>query len=282
MEKAGSKQRPKVGLALSGGGARGFAHIGVLKVLHREGIPIDFLAATSMGGVIAAGYAAGLDPDFMAEEACKIGRFRNILSLLDFSCPRAGLLKGERVRSYFARHVGEMTFSELKIPLALVAVDLDTGQEVTLREGRVADAVRATVSLPGIFAPAIYDGRRLVDGGILNDLPADVARKMGADVVIAVDVSSGLHGPSPFPAMERWLLMPGFIPEAGEALWRAAMIMIEEINEYKLSQARPEVLIRPALEGIGIFGGFRRAQEAISAGEEAATSALPKIKEALM
>jgi len=180
----------KVGLALSGGGARGLAHIGVLKVLEQEGVPIDYLAGASMGGLIAAGYAAGLIPDFLEQEALRMGNIRRLLALADRSLPRRGLFEGQKVRQYLAGHLGDRTFDDLRLPLALVAVDLNGGREVILRDGPVVDAVRATISLPGVFTPVERDGQLLVDGGLLNNLPADVVRQMGADVVIAVDVST--------------------------------------------------------------------------------------------
>ncbi|HID87294.1 MAG TPA: hypothetical protein EYP55_07930, partial [Anaerolineae bacterium] len=160
-------RRPKVGLALSGGGARGLAHIGVLNVLEREGIPVDLLAGTSMGGVIAAGYAAGLSPEFMEQEALRMGQLRKLVGLFDLTLPKAGLVEGRKIEAYLAQHLGEMTFDDLRIPLVLVAVDLVTGEEVILKSGSVIEAVRATISLPGVFAPVRMDGRLLVDGGIL-------------------------------------------------------------------------------------------------------------------
>jgi len=185
------KKPPRtVGLALSGGGARGLAHIGVLKVLEREGIPIDYLAGTSMGGVIAAGCAAGLSPEFMEQEALRMTSLRRLLALADPSLPRRGLFEGQKVHEYFIGHLGDRTFDDLRVPLTLVAVDLNTGREVFLSQGQVADAVRATVALPGIFRPVERDGQLLVDGGLLDNLPADAARHIGADVVIAVDVIS--------------------------------------------------------------------------------------------
>ena len=144
---------PKIGLALSGGGARGLAHIGVLKVLEREGIPVGYLAGTSMGGVIAAGYAAGLDAAYLEQVAMRMSRWRNLLPLVDRSLPGLGLVKGERVRDYLASHVGEMTFDQLRIPLTLVAVDLLSGGEVVLRSGVVADAVEPPSPCRGSLRP---------------------------------------------------------------------------------------------------------------------------------
>jgi len=274
--------KPKVGLALSGGGARGLAHIGVLNVLEREGIPVDFLAGTSMGGVIAAGDAAGLSAEFMAAEAQRMGQLRNLLTLMDRSLPRLGLFEGQKVQEYLASHLGDITFDELKIPLALVAVDLETGEEVILRSGRVVDAVRATISLPGVFAPFRLDGRLLVDGGVLNNLPANVVREMGADIVIAVDVGAKLGNlPCLLEAEEKRLPLTQ-IPLIIETLRRTVGIMEGQIAAQKLAEARPEVLIRPALnDGFSLFAGFSRAAECIATGEEATTAWVPVIRAAL-
>ncbi len=273
-------RRPKVGLALSGGGARGLAHIGVLKVLEREDIPVDFLAGTSMGGIIAAAYAAGLSIEYIEKEALRMGRLRNLITLMDRSLPRLGLFEGQKVQEYLAGHLGDITFDELKIPLALVAVDLETGEEVVLRKGRVVDAVRATISLPGVFAPYRLDGRLLVDGGVLNNLPADVVREMGADAVIAVDVGIKPEDLPHFLEAEKKRLPLTQIPLIIETLRRTVGIMEGWINAQKLAQAKPEVLIKPALsDDIGLFVGFNRVAECIAAGEEAAIAALPRIRE---
>ena len=266
---------PKIGLALSGGGARGLAHIGVLKVLERKGIPVDYLAGTSMGGVIAAGYAAGFDTAYLEQEAQRMSRWRNLLPLVDRSLPGLGLVKGERVRDYLASQLGEMTFDQLRIPLALVAVDLLTGKEVALQSGVVADAVRATISLPGVFAPFPLDGRLLVDGGVLNNLPADVVRGMGADVVIAVDVSAdaGLP-PYDLPEGNGRLALPKVL-QAVTPLRRVVSIMSHQIAHDRLAQAQPEVVICPRLEAsMTLLGGFPHVERIMAAGEAAAEAAL--------
>ena len=273
------RRPPKVGLALSGGGARGLAHIGVLKVLEQEGVPIDFLAGTSMGGIIAASYAAGLGVDYMAEEARRMGRLRNMIRLMDRSLPaRLGLFEGQKVQQYLASHLGDITFDDLRIPLALVAVDLESGEEVVLRSGSVVEALRATISLPGVFAPFRLDGRLLVDGGVLNNLPADVVRRMGAEVVIAVNVSLNLGELPPLVEVEEQHLPLTQIPLIIETLRRTVAIMETHICAQKLAEARPEVLIRPQLgDDISLLGGFARAPECMAAGEEAAKAALPQI-----
>ncbi len=180
--------RPSVGLALSGGGARGLAHIGVLRALEREGIPVDYLAGTSMGGVIAAGYAAGMSSADLERESLAITQKRHMVHLADPGLPNGGLIQGERVLAFFKKEFGDKTFAELNLPLAVVAVDLNSHQEVVLREGPVALALRATTSLPGLFKPVEINGMRLVDGGVLNNLPVDGVSQMGAEVLIAVDI----------------------------------------------------------------------------------------------
>jgi len=275
-------KRPKVGLALSGGGARGLAHIGVLKVLEREGIPVDFLAGTSMGGVVAAFYASGWGAESMEEEALRVGRLRHLIELVDHGLlTKPGLFEGQGIRRYLVERLGDITFDDLRIPLALVAVDLESGEEVILRSGSVVEAVRATGSLPGLLAPLRLDGRLLVDGGVLNNLPADVVRRMGADIVIAVDVGAKLEDLPPLSGAERQRLPLTQIPLIIETLRRTVGIMEGWITAQKLAQAKPEVLIRPKLSNDVVLTSFNRAAECIAAGEEAATAALPGIRKAL-
>jgi NTE family protein len=267
-------------LALSGGGARGLAHIGVLKVLEREGIPVDYLAGTSMGGVIAAGYAAGFDAAYLEQEALRMSRWRNLFPLVDRSLPGLGLVKGERVRDYLASQFGEMTFDQLRIPLALVTVDLLSGEEVVLQSGMVADAVRATISLPGVFAPLPLDGRLLVDGGVLNNLPADVVRGMGAEVVIAVNVSADAELlPYEAPEGNGRLALPQVLHMV-TSLRRVVNIMAHQMTDYRLAQAQPDLVLRPRLDlGITLLGGFARAKEVVAAGEAVAEQAVPQLRQ---
>ncbi len=272
---------PRVGLALSGGGARGLAHIGVLKVLEQEGIPIHFLAGTSAGGLVGAAYAAGLSPRELEEEALRLSNPRQLIGLLDRSLPRRGLLAGQKVREYLAHRIGEVTFDQLRIPLAVVAVDLLEGEKVVLNEGSVLEAVRATIALPGLFTPVERDGQLLVDGGLLDNLPADVVRRMGADVVIAVDVSTDDRAVAYFAeGLYHRRFIPDSLVEMLEVLWRSVAVMMREANRRSLEEARPDVLIRPPIPaGVTVLTGLTRAPEIIAAGERAAREALPRIKE---
>jgi NTE family protein len=286
---------PKIGLALSGGGARGLAHIGVLKVLEQEGISVDLLAGTSMGGVVAAAYAAGLTPDFMEQEALRMTNPRRLLSLADPTLPRRGLFEGQKVTEYLSRHLGECTFDSLRCPLSLIAVDLEAGEAVTLNEGQVIDAVRATIALPGLFKPVERESQGesqsksrsfrqvLVDGGLLDNLPADVTRQMGADVVIAVDV---IGDNSTFSAMIKTLherrYVPGGLASTFEVMLRSLDVMMKEINRRCLVEAAPEVIIRPDVPpDVSVLLGFTRAADTIAIGEKAAVGALPDIRSVL-
>ncbi len=274
---------PQVGLALSGGGVRGLAHIGVLKVLEREGVPIHFLAGTSMGGFIAAAYAAGFSPADLEAEALRFSNPRHLIGFLERSIPRRGLVSKDKLEEYLRQQLGDVTFDRLRLPLALVAVDLNSGGKVVLREGPLVEAVRATTALPGVFPPVERDGQLLVDGGLLDNLPADVVREMGADVVIAVDVSTDERAVAFFAEMlQRRRFVPESLVELMEILWRSVMVMQQEANRRSLEAANPDVLIRPPIPaGVMVLSGFGRAAEVIHAGEVAAQEALSQIRRLL-
>jgi NTE family protein len=262
----------KIGLALSGGGARGLAHIGVLNVLDQAGIAVDCLAGTSMGGFIAAAYASGMTSEQLKQEALRMSDPRHLLTLLDLALPRRGLLKGAKVYEYVARFIGDRTFADLRLPLTLVAVDLNAAQEVRLSQGRVADAVRATIAIPGVFEPVVRGNQLLVDGGLLNNLPADVARDMGAQAVIAVDVLTGIA------ELEGWP-MPSGLSNPVDLISRSLMVMMIDIHRRQMERARPQVYLQPAVPvEVGVLTGFTRAAEIIAAGERAAREALPRIE----
>jgi NTE family protein len=188
--------RRRIGLVLSGGGERGFAHIGVLSVLEREGIIPDVVAGTSAGAVVGAVYCAGWSTRQMLQLAAglnwtRLGKPRwNLLRSM-------GILDGARFEEYFRELVGDITFEDLAIPLTVMAADLLTGEEVPIRSGPLAPAVRASSALPVIFNPVPYNGRLLVDGGLVNNLPITSALEMGADYVIAVNVSQATEPTEP-------------------------------------------------------------------------------------
>lgn len=272
---------PKLGLALGGGGARGLAHIGILKVLSREGIKIDSIVGTSMGGLIGALFAAGLSPDEIEEIAVKRSASREMLRLVDLKLSMRGLVKGGRISKFLAEVIGpELTFEDLHLPVAMVSVDVNTGREMIITEGKVVDAVRATISVPGVFVPVEIGPYKLVDGGVLNNVPVDVVRKMGADRVIAVDVLPHfpLNQPGEPPVVTP--LNPARVPTAAKEIAHILLIMISAMTAANLDTNQPDLIIRPTLpEDMDILLSFDRPAVAIKAGEEAAVAALPRIQE---
>jgi NTE family protein len=275
------RRRPIVGLALSGGGARGLAHIGVLSVLEREGIPVDVLAGTSMGGVIAAAYAAGMSPEDLEREAMATTRLRRLLSLIDPGLPDAGILRGQRLQTYFEERLGKLSFADLHLPLALVAVDLNARRETVLSEGSLSLAIRATTAVPGLFTPVEHAGQRLVDGGLLNNLPIDAAKLLGAEVVIAVDVEAD-PARNQDERLHEYGMLPNGLARTLAVVDEASQLMMRAIKENKLQQDPPHVLIRPRLpKGINLFAGYSRIKDLTQAGERAAEDALPIIRKCL-
>jgi NTE family protein len=182
--------RPKVGLILGGGAARGYAHLGVLKKLENENIPIDFIIGTSIGALIGAIYASGNDVEKLFKDAKEINLLR-LIRLIDLKVPQKGLTKGEKIERYLSNYI-KNDFSDLDIPLYIVAADIKTGKEIIFSEGNVIKAVRASISIPIIFEPVEFHGTKLVDGSIINFDARNLAFRLGADVVIVSDVSSNI------------------------------------------------------------------------------------------
>ncbi|PLR84097.1 esterase [Bacillus canaveralius] len=178
-------RRPKIGVALGSGGARGFAHLGVLKVLKEEGIPVDLLAGSSMGAMVGCFFAAGLD----IERLYKLSKAFKRKYYLDFTVPKMGFISGKRVKELIRIFTHGKNIEQLDIPVGVVATDIMAGEKVVFYSGPIADAVRASISIPGIFVPEKLNGRLLVDGGVIDRVPVSVVKEMGADLVIAVDVS---------------------------------------------------------------------------------------------
>jgi len=269
-----------LGLALSGGGARGLAHIGVLKVLEQEGVPIDLLVGTSVGGLVGALFACGLSAHEIEAEALHLCRLRQLVGLVDRSLPRRGLLRGERVTSYLGRWLGDTTFEELSLPFAVIAVDLMSQKKVVLDRGSVLAAVRASIAVPGIFAPVSNGEQMLVDGGLLDNLPIGVARDKGADVVIGVDVSSDTASITHLISSLRSNRIARSMPlDTMTTMLLAMRLVVVEINTRAKQEAGPYISIEPQIPPMcSAFNGFTHARELIGAGEAAARAALPKIQ----
>lgn len=191
IKDMGSLNRPKIGLALGSGAARGLAHIGVIKVLEKNNIPIDFIAGTSIGAMIGGFYASGLSAEKIEKLALDITN-RDMFSLVDPQIKK-GFLKGEKVKSFIQNNLATTVFEDCRIPFSATATDIKTGELIVLSKGNMANAIRASISLPLVFQPVEIDGRTLVDGGLGAPVPVEIVRSMGADIVIAVNLDKHYH-----------------------------------------------------------------------------------------
>lgn len=264
-----SKDKPKLGVALSGGGARGLAHIGVLKALSSAGIQIDFLAGASMGGVIAASYAAGFPPSKIEEIACYVCTISNLARLADPALPLKGIFKGNKIHNFFDEQLNGMTFDDLQIPLEVTAVDMNSYKEIHISKGSVAEALRATISIPGIFIPVERDGMRLVDGGLLNNLPVDVVREMGADVIVAVDVGWHGNGKEQLRESKQKLISRTPLGDMALTLYETIDLFLTQQVNHKIQSLKPVFLLQPQIPSqITSLTGFTHAAELIAIGEE--------------
>jgi len=262
--------RKKIGLALGGGYARGLAHIGVLEVLEREGIPIDLIAGTSIGALIGALYARELDARLVRKQAMALD-WIGVTSLVDLTFAKSGFLGGKRVTNLLRRFMGDIQFSDLSIPLTCVATDIHSGEEVDINQGSVLEAVRASISIPIVFAVVKKQNRYLVDGGLVNQVPINVCRRMGADIVIAVDIT-------PTKAERaRYLIKEQEVKEP-----TVFQVMVQTIYITTLQNVTEgaDVLIHPQLSHINP-GEFHRARECILEGEYSAVDSLKEIKRVL-
>lgn len=245
-------------LVLGGGSARGLAHIGVLKVFEKEKIEFDLVVGTSIGAFIGAYYALGGDMINAEKMALEFNAKANLDVMIP---PTVGLIKGERIYNIIKKFVGEKTFSDTKIPLAVVATDIEKGQEYVFTKGSLADAVRASCSYPGIFIPRRINNHLLVDGGIINTVPVSVARNMGAGVVVAVDVG--------------FCVKVGEITNIFSVILQAFQITGDALNRYQSMYA--DIVIRPDLMEIDQLD-FPSAALAIQKGEVAALENLKALK----
>ena len=303
-----SRRTPRLGLALGSGSARGWAHIGVLQVLDEEGVRPDIVCGSSIGALVGAAYAAGELQRF-SDWVQGLG-MRDVFGFMDFNLT-GGMLKGERVIDFFRTRFSDRPIETLDIPFAAVATGLHSGSEVWLRTGSTADAVRASMALPGLFTPAQRDGRLLVDGGLVNPVPVSLARAMGADIVIAVDLNADILGrhlrkpgangaaklPAEAPADDEetagWLsrLQDGFAsmlpapdplrvpaPSLLEVVLASVNIMQVRITRSRMAGDPPEVVIAPQLAHLGLMD-FYRAEEAIAEGQRAAEKTLPFLQQ---
>ena len=266
----------RVGLALGTGAALGHATIGVLKVFKREGIPVDVLAGTSMGSLIAGCYACGYEPEEIEQLALRIDKAWVVENLFwDLTVPRSGLFHGETLLRFIRSYMGSREFSDMDIPFAVVAADIETGEEVVLRSGRVAEAVRASCGLPLIYAPIHLNGRYLVDGGLVNPVPTRVLADLGADILLAVNLTMPAGDRPRRGAKNPSRVKPMTAPNFFDVFFHMIYTMEYEVAQSRLDLAH--VVVHPELKGFS-WTELHRAKEIISAGERAAEEALPRIK----
>ncbi len=247
----------KIALVLGAGAAKGFAHIGVFKVLEANKVPIDFIIGTSAGSVAGAFYAYGYKAYDLQALAMKVEKG----DVVDLTFPKNGFIKGEKLENFINKSLNNTPIDKMKKKLYVVTTDLLTGEEVVFTSGNTGMAVRASASVPGIFQPVNIAGRTYVDGGVVSPVAVDVARRIGADVVIAVDISGGVAKAVPEGIMDTIL--------------QSIDIMYAKISTYQLKNA--DVIIRPRVGYIG-SAELEKRHEAILEGEKAAQAALPQIQ----
>jgi len=259
----------KIALALGGGGARGLSHIGVIKILEKNNINIDFISGTSMGAIIGSFYAASKDIKKL-EKAVKITDWKKIASLIDPTL-KEGIIEGKKVYSFLREQIGGLSFSDLSVPFSAVSTDLKTGKPVVFKEGKdVASAVRASISLPLIFKPVKMREMTLADGGLSMPVPVEAAREMGADLVVAVNLDT-----NNFPNHYKKVDKLGFYKIANNS------INILRYNLAFYNSKNADLIVLPKLDGFGI-GDFHKADKIIKSGEEAMKKNMEKLKSLLM
>ena len=271
--------RKKVGLALGGGYAWGLTHIGVLQVLKDEEIPIDMIAGTSIGAFIGAFYASRGNITRMEKIANNLTRAR-LLSLVDLTLPRTGLIAGYRLKSWGKSIFGrDIKFKDLKIPFACVATDIMTGREIVIKDGSVMEAVRASISIPGLFSVVHREGKYLVDGGLVNPVPVSTLKDMGAEFIIAVNVLPNISATD----KTYWTGRKGRGglkgPNLLEVLIQSTYVGSHSLIEIALKNA--DLVIEPQLAPIGP-ADFHRARECILQGELAAEDCIANLKRQLL
>jgi NTE family protein len=290
-------RKPRIGLALGSGSARGWAHIGAIRALEERGVKPDLICGTSIGALVGAVYASGQLDQL---EAWVTGlAWSKIWRLMDITL-KGGLIRGQRLFNLFRATFQELEISELATPFGAIATELSSGREIWLRQGKLFDVVRASIATPGLFTPVVYNGTVLVDGGLVNPVPVSMCRAFGAELVIAVDLSWGKLGPYrnmgrelPAPPespswfgrlTNSWLggvHKPGGepqIPSIFEVFNTALDIVEQRVARSRLAGEPADVLITPLLPNFGTME-YHRAKEAIAEGRAAVARMMPLIEQ---
>lgn len=278
-------KKPIIGLALGGGAARGWAHIGVIQALAKIGIQPDIVAGTSIGALVGAAYSAGKITE-LEQWVLKLTR-KDVISFMDLGL-NGGMLKGERIMDFFRLNFIDKSIEELDLPFGAVSTNLHSGAEVWLRHGSTLDAVRASIALPGLFSPVWHDEQLLVDGCLVNPVPVSLARAMGADVVIAVDLIADTLGRHLTPATETKTDSPGSewmqkirtqlgafmpaptlderrLPSVFDVVASSLNIMQVRITRSRMAGDPPDITLTPRLAQLGLLD-FHQASSTIAAG----------------
>lgn len=255
------KPKATVALALGGGASKGFAHIGIIKVLKENNIPVKIVTGTSAGSIVGSMYASGMSPDRLELEAEILGK----TDLVDLTLSTSGFIKGEKLQNYINRKVGNRPMQQFPIKFAAVATDFESGKPVVFNVGNAGQAVRASASIPNVFQPVVIGSRKYVDGGLSQPVPVSAAKKLGANFIIAVDISAR-------PAKNVSQGMFSYLDQTINVMSQTAL-------RQELGQAN--VVIKPQVLELGSIGGFDQKQRAIQLGEQAARAALPEIKRKL-
>ena len=255
------KPQAVIGLALGGGASKGFAHIGVIKVLEENNIPVKIVTGTSAGALVGSLYASGMNAPRLQREAENLQR----ADLVDLTLSTSGFIRGEKLQNYINRKVGNRPMQQFPIKFAAVATDFESGKPVVFNVGNAGQAVRASASIPNVFQPVVIGSRKYVDGGLSQPVPVSAAKKLGANFIIAVDISAR-------PAKNVSQGMFSYLDQTFNVMSQTAL-------HQELGQAN--VVIKPQVLELGSVGGFDQKQRAIQLGEQAARAALPEIKRKL-
>lgn len=271
----------KVGIALGGGAARGLAHIGVLEVLEKERIPIDMIAGTSAGAIVGALFAEGMSAAEIKKELLEMELTKKSWQMVDISLPKTGFISGKKLIDLLKNYIGDVDFSDLKIPFACTSTDIMTGEEVIISKGSVLEAVRASIAVPIIFSASQYNERFLVDGGLVDQIPVAVIKDMNADITIAVNVTPRIKKTKKRIYIEE--ADPSRQPLEKEPNMYTIMMNYMSIMNSRAADAslkKADIVIEPRLAGIS-FTDFKKAEQCILEGEFAAIDALLDIKRLL-